>query len=245
MLNKYIVLSILLFSTLTVAAQKEVFQTKVNIEFEKNLTYRQLIKEIYPEWYDEQKDQIPANILSYHNFIGDINHSIFKPGRELTHERWYRPIADQNIIYNDYVTHQTISQKPVFELTFLVQDSLTKIKWKLTNDKRTIAGFDCRKAIGVLYDSIAVFAFYTDEIPITGGPEGINGLPGMILGVGIPRIHTTWFATKVTVMDVDMSKVLPPVKGKKVTNQGMLQTFNEAMQNDWKWVQKALLNFMI
>jgi hypothetical protein len=29
------------------------------------------------------------------------------------------------------------------------------------------------QAIGILDDSIAVFAFYTDEIMISGGPEGI------------------------------------------------------------------------
>ena len=106
-------------------------------------------------------------------------------------------------------------KKPVFEETFLVQDSLVKIKWKLTADTRLIAGFECRKAIGIIDDSIAVFAFYTDEILITGGPEGIQGLPGMILGVGIPRLHTTWFATKVEVNGVTTDKITPATKGKK------------------------------
>jgi GLPGLI family protein len=49
-------------------------------------------------------------------------------------------------VYNDYLTGTTISQKPVFEKTFLMQDSLAKIKWRLTPDTRTIAGFECRKA---------------------------------------------------------------------------------------------------
>jgi GLPGLI family protein len=61
-------------------------------------------------------------------------------------------------VYNDYTTRTTISQKPVFEQTFLMQDSLAKIKWKLTPDTRTIAGFECRKAMwAYLDDSVAVF----------------------------------------------------------------------------------------
>ncbi len=91
----------------------------------------------------------------------------------------------------------------MFEETFLIEDSLLKIKWKLTPDTRTIAGYECRKAVGILSDTITLFTFYTDELMITGGPEGIHGLPGMILGIGIPRLHTTWFATKVEINNIN------------------------------------------
>jgi len=82
---------------------------------------------------------------------------------------------------------------------------------------------ECRKAVGILFDTVTVFAFYTDEIVISGGPEGINGLPGMILGVGIPRLHTTWFATKVSILnDGDIKSITPAVKGKKTTRNAMM-----------------------
>ena len=48
----------------------------------------------------------------------------------------------------------------------------------------------------MVMDSIVVIAFYTDEILTSGGPESFNGLPGMIMGLAIPRLHTTWYATK-------------------------------------------------
>jgi len=171
----------------TATAQTRFFG-KVKIEFEKTLAVHQLFKEIEPEWYDRIKDRIPAQNVSYYDFIGDTTQSIYKPGREVAQNarNFFGNIADNNVIYNDYKNETTISQKPVFEETFLVQDSLANIKWKLTADTRTIAGYDCRKAIGTLNDSITIFAFYTDELLVTGGPEGIHGLPGMILGVGIP-----------------------------------------------------------
>ena len=95
---------------------------------------------------------------------------------------------------------ERLSQKPVFEETFCWKTAPLLIKWKITNDLRTIAGYECRKAIGIINDSIAVFAFYSDELLINGGPEGVHGLPGMILGYGYSRLHATWFATKVEVL---------------------------------------------
>jgi GLPGLI family protein len=158
---------------------------------------------------------------------------------------WFQPFADNNTVYNDYAAGTTVSQKPVFEETFLVQDSLLRIKWKITADTRNIAGFECRKAIGILYDTVAIFAFYTDEITVSGGPEGINGLPGMILGIGIPRLHTTWFATKVQSADVNVKSITPATKGKKVNLQAMLVALDKALK-DWEaWGKKLVLAFVI
>ncbi len=158
---------------------------------------------------------------------------------------WYRPVGDKNVVYTDYKKGVTISQKPVFEETFLVEDSLLKIKWKITSDVRTIAGYDCRKAVGILYDTIAIFAFYTEELLVNGGPEGIQGLPGMILGMGIPRLHATWFATKVEVLDINMSKVTPATKGKKVSRTAMI-TQLATIAKDWgTYGSKLIINFFI
>src|SRR5690606_26879032 len=70
--------------------------------------------------------------------------------------------------------------------------------------------------IGVIYDTIYVVAFYTDEILLRGGPEGFGGLPGTILGLAIPRYNTTWFATKVNGFENHLSEIVPANTGKKV-----------------------------
>ncbi len=174
---------------------QETFHNAVKVEFEKVVYVRQQQKELNPERYEMFKNQYPEQTVNYYLFIGDTTRSLFKESKEavLNARSWYQPIADKNVVYNDFKTGKTISQKPVFEETFLMEDSLLNIKWKLTSDTRTIAGFDCRKAIGFIDDTLAVFAFYTDELLVNGGPEGIHGLPGMILGVGIPRLHTKLF----------------------------------------------------
>jgi len=228
---------------------QEKFFPAIRVEFEKTTSVRALMKDLQEgsSWYEQNKDKYPISMLSYHEFTGDSTHSLYKPGKEVPVDPriWYRPVADKNIVYTDFIKGISISQKPVFEETFLVEDSLLKIQWKITGDVRTIAGYDCRKAIGVLNDSIAIFAFYTDQLMVSGGPEGINGLPGMILGMGIPRLHATWFATRVEVYDVNTTRVQPEKKGKKVDRASLMTTLGR-LAKDWgSYGSKMLINFII
>jgi GLPGLI family protein len=246
-MKQIIILLTICFSFAGVNAQSP-FQASVKIEFEKTVYVKQLIKALEPEWFDMIKDRLPESTVSYFDFIGDTARSVYKPGREVPYDprsQFFSGIADKNNVYNDYKSGTTVTQKPVFEETFLVQDSMLKIKWKLTSDTRTIAGFDCRKAVGFVDDTIAVFAFYTDEIMVTGGPEGANGLPGMILGLGMPRIHTTWFATKVEINNVNLSKVVPATKGKKVDRQTMIQSIDKVLKNWGSYGKNLVWNYVI
>jgi GLPGLI family protein len=229
-----------------VHAQSPFFHA-IKVEFEKTIYVRQMYKELEPEWYERIKDRLPQTAISYFDFIGDTTKSIYKPGREgkVDTRSFYEPLADKNIVFSDFKAGKMITQKPVFEETFLVEDSLAKIKWKITSDTREIAGFECRKAVGILNDSIGVFAFYTDQLLVSGGPESIHGLPGMILGMGIPRLHITWFATKVEVNGVNLNSVVPATKGKKMTNKTMIESLDKVMKRWGDYGRKLILNFVI
>jgi GLPGLI family protein len=243
---KNFLVPIMVFVALTAQAQTRFYST-VKIEFEKTMNVHAYYKELDEEWYNYIKERWPKDVITYHEFVGDSSRSIYKPGKEapIDPSTGYRGVADKNVVYNDYVNGTSIAQKPVFEETFLVTDSLTNIKWKVTPDTRMIAGFECRKAVGILDDSIAVFAFYTDELVIKGGPEGIHGLPGMILGVGVPRLHCTWFATKVEVSDINMKVVSPATKGKKVDRINMLKALDKVLRQWGTYGSKMIVNFEI
>lgn len=231
------------------AGAQDYFFPKIRVEFEKTVSVRALYKALQGNstWFQQWQDRYPVSTVAPYIFVGDTNHSIYQPLKEPDYDprSFYRPVADRNIVYTDFRKKKTISQKTVFEEIFLMEDSLLDIRWKLTGDMRVIAGFDCRKAIGVLNDSIAIFAFYTDELMIPGGPEGIQGLPGMILGVGIPRLHTTWFATRVEVNGVDMRGVSPAWKGKKVDRASMLKSIDKVMRQWGTYGSQMIINFII
>lgn len=124
------------------------------------------------------------------------------------------PAADQpNIIFSDLTAGTFICQKKIPGQTVLVQDSSRQIAWKITDELREIAGYTCRRANAIILDSIYVVAFYTDRIPIPGGPESFGGLPGMILGVALPHQHITWFATRVLDRPIPAANLKRPAKG--------------------------------
>ncbi|MGC4039074.1 MAG: GLPGLI family protein [Chitinophagaceae bacterium] len=246
-MKRQILIAVALVFQFTICHAQQIFIKEVSVDYTKTLSWWPMMKEIEPEWFERSKDRMPKEIISVFNFTGDDTKSVYKRIKEPERKpgMWFQSFADENMIYNDYIANTTITQKPVYEETFLVQDSLLNIKWKITPDTRTIAGFNCHKAIGFLYDTVAVFAFYTDEIAITGGPESIHGLPGLILGVGIPRLHTTWFANRISINGVDMKKVVPATKGKKTNRKEMLKTINNVMKNWDEYGQKMLLAYVI
>ncbi|MBW4889443.1 GLPGLI family protein [Mucilaginibacter sp. HMF5004] len=142
------------------------------------------------------------------------------------------PMAEQNnTIYTDLANKLITSNKNVFEDKYLLKDSVRKINWKITSETRDIAGFHCRRANALVLDSVYVVAFYTDQIPVSGGPESFAGLPGMILGVAIPHENITWFATKVTDVAVTDKALTPPAKGKPTTVKQLSATIHDGLKS--------------
>jgi len=232
----YFLFTVFLAASQQVCSQA-LFYSTMKIEFEKTVNIRNQVRDMSPEWYAQMKEQLPQNAYSYFDFISDNNKTIYKPGKEAPPDPRLRMFFgnntnDKNIVYCDLDSGIIISRKQVFEELFLMKDSQLNIKWKITADTRNIAGFECRKAVGILYDTIGLFAFYTDELMVSGGPESINGLPGMILGLAVPRLHTTWFATKVEVNGVPVNEIVPEKKGKKVNRKEMIEAVEKATK-DW------------
>jgi GLPGLI family protein len=142
---------------------------------------------------------------------------------------------EENIWYLDFTARKMNMQKLIAGTNFVIADSVPKIEWKITNEHREIAGYNCRKAVGKIMDDVYVFAFYTDDITISGGPCSINGLPGMILGLSIPRLYTSFIATKIEVKNMDTA-VLKPITAKKTYDLLGLKTLITEKTEDWfKW----------
>jgi GLPGLI family protein len=154
-------------------------------------------------------------------------------------------MTQNNTIYTDLNTGLTIAQRKVLGDPFLVSDSTRKIKWKITDETRDIAGYTCRRANGIMLDSIYVVAFFTGKIPVPGGPESFNGLPGMILGVALPHENVTWFATKVTDITLPPNTVTAPKKGKQLDNKGFRETLDNALKDQGPIARDFVREFML
>jgi len=224
-----------------------IFLSEGKIEFEKKFNAYAAMDD-NNSWTELEKKTTSQFKITYFDLVFTRNKTLYRPGREVTDngmQIFFERPAQENVVYSELDNATVISQKKVFEQLFLVQDSLRTIRWKITDENRTIAGFACRRANAIIMDSVYVVAFYTDEILTTGGPESFNGLPGMILGVALPHQHVSWFATKVQATAVSEKDLPPPVKGKKVNNEALKKTLAETVKTWGKQGQEFLLITML
>jgi len=235
MKNIFLIALTLSFSSL----KGQVFIEKGMIEYEVKVNNHKAMGE--GAWAEMFKDKIPKLSTSYYQLTFDTDKSIYLFNRkdEKTKSPWGNE-GEDNVWFNDYKKESFVQQKSVFGDTYILTDSLIKIDWKVTNENREIAGFNCRKAVGKLFDSVYVFAFYTDEITISGGPMSLHGLPGMILGITIPRMFSSWVATKLEVNGVNYSTINAPTKGKKKKATELQETVVKVTKDWGNWGQQAV-----
>jgi GLPGLI family protein len=151
--------------------------------------------------------------------------------------------TETNYVNQKHELGMVTNAASVFETNYLVNDSLVKYEWKITGEVRDIAGFECKKAVTKICDSVVVVAFYTDQIPVQAGPENFNGLPGMILGIAVPRLGTTIFATSVS-LQAAPNYVLPTLSKPKKTTIKQLDADLVKTTKDWGKEAAAILWFL-
>ncbi|MCD2425419.1 GLPGLI family protein [Niabella pedocola] len=215
-----------LFMVLSATAQK--FITSGTIEYEVRKNQKKEMSRFDTDeddngFWAQIKDKVPQFSLNYYTYQFNETSGLYKFTRTADKQKmpmWFSRGQEDNVWYNNYAGN-TFTNVKVIDDNYLISGPLKPINWKISpNDQRIIAGFNCRKATAVMFDSVYVFAYYTDEITVSGGPMGLHGLPGMILGVTIPRMYTSWVATSLT---LNAGTITPPSKGKKKTDAEIMQ----------------------
>ncbi len=137
-------------------------------------------------------------------------------------------------------------EEDIFGDEFVIKDSLPKIAWQITNETKIIGGYNCLKATHIepvskndleAYEryqekikngkssffemkkpeSQTVTAWYTSEIPVSFGPNGVWGLPGLILQ--LENENYIYFCTKVSLKNNEKIKIKIPNSGKVISKK--------------------------
>ena len=255
--SQMVFLFLLLCKADMVSGQHARFTTEGSIEFEKSVNMHAQIKKMinknnetfYLPAFEQYKKSQPQFKTMKSTLSFSKDKTLYSPVvGEASPMTFFSelPAANQHsIIYTDLNTSISTAQKNVYEELFLVTDSTRKINWKLTSETRDIAGYNCRRANALIMDSIYVVAFYTDEIPVSGGPESFTGLPGMILGVALPHENITWFAKMVNDKVLPAGTIIAPKKGKVTTSAGLISTLKNALKNWGEYAQTQLKAYLL
>ena len=233
------------------------FINKANVEFEVKVNNHKSFdnwfdnNENETSWQENYKSNVSKYTISYYDYTFSNNKSIYTFNHldQKNKSQWDNDVNyEGDTWYYDFNNGTCAFNRNFWRDDFNFTDSIKDINWKLSpTESRMIAGFNCRKASAILFDSVYVFAFYTDEITISGGPVGLHGLPGMILGVTVPRMYSSWIATKVNIVGVDENKIVSPATKKSKNKDDMLKKFMKKATEDGegKWMQRNIWSLFL
>lgn len=170
---------------------------KITYERKSNL-FKRFKDEQTQRWIGEKnKTKIDEFVLFFNDSL-----SVFRPVEQEFRDElaW---ATNKNSVEQNFRTGKRLSIYSVWGEGVVVEDSVKHRTWKITDSKRKISGYECRKAIWVANDSTRIYAWFSEEIIPSVGPETFTGLPGAILGLATEDGGVIYFAKKVEVLTPD------------------------------------------
>lgn len=232
--------NLLLITGLLICLQlnAQVNQGKITFERKTNLFKKFKDDDGIKNWIrEENKNKVDVFELYFNDSI-----SVFKP-QESDLKESFSWTTSKNTVYENFKTRKQLSVKTVWDEKVFIEDSIPNRKWKITNSKRTIAGYSCRKAIWYMNDSTPIYAWYTNEIMPSVGPESFCGLPGAILGLATEDGGVIYFAKSVETTPAAIQQAIPKKGKSKVYTPVELRTRLEKDYGKQSW-GKAMIKEM-
>jgi len=131
------------------------------------------------------------------------------------------------MLYKNHKDGIYILQTEFMSRTFLIEDTLPRYDWKITNETKKVGDYLCKKA--VLEDgNNKIVAWFTPEIPSNEGPRKYYGLPGLILKLKTGTL--TIEAVNISLSRENIS-IPKPKKGKKLTQKEFDKIKEEKIKN--------------
>ena len=216
--SNYLFIAVIVFVMEHTTISAQVFHGKITYERKTNL-YKKFKDDNVKEWLQEEdKNKVDVFELYFDDTI-----SVFKPQESELKERnsW---ATTKSTVYENFKTNQQLSIKSVWGEKLMLEDSVPKRIWKITGSQRNIAGYNCRKAIWYKNDTTPIYAWYTNEIAPSVGPESFCNLPGAILGLATEDGGVIYFAKSIETSTKPDWKAIIPKKGKnKIYKPGELK----------------------
>lgn len=160
-----------------------------------------------------------------------------------------------DILFSNIETGRKVEQKELGTKKFVIEDSLLKLKWKLSDETKTILGQPCRKATSEristrmmmnmengkmerkeVADTSVIVAWFSPAIPVSAGPAEYQGqLPGMILELDLNNGRSHFVAVELS-EKADFAAIKEPKSNKRITqaefNKERDKMFEEMSRNN-------------
>jgi Protein of unknown function (Porph_ging). len=121
---------------------------------------------------------------------------------------------DDNVIYIELKKQMRTTQANLFGRDFIIQEKNTPVNWIITQESKEIAGYHCVKATSSSMPIVE--AWFTMDLPVSFGPMGFSGLPGLI--VELKKANKTYSLFQVEKIQ-ETKDLVAPNKGTIMTRE--------------------------
>ena len=128
------------------------------------------------------------------------------------------------VIYKNLKDKKLLSQEDIMGKQFLVNSPLGSEMWKMTKEKKNIGKYECYKAVSEFEGEVngkkiktKKVAWYTQQIPVSNGPDFYGGLPGLILEINDGK--RTILCTEIQLNPKKKLTINAPTQGKKISRE--------------------------
>ena len=185
------------------------------------ITYKKVKSQVFDSLLisEQTHTQLQKTLIKTSNYINNFsyelrfkdNHAVYKKVKSIEDDKLGIRLAKalsgfQGKAYYDLSKNEIIVKTEFAGKLYDIKSYSDSFNWNLTTDKKKIGKYMCYKAIskevvenksGKTY--IDIIAWYTPEIPLSFGPDGYSGLPGLILEIQRNNIIT--YANKFEFID--------------------------------------------
>ena len=144
--------------------------------------------------------------------------------------------GSNDVLFSDLEKSRKVESRELMDKSFIIDDSISKLKWKMTGETKTILNHNCMKATatrtskrtnmnmdnGVMTrtevnDTSTIIAWFATDIPVAAGPGEFQGqLPGLILEMDVKDGTQTYKAVSIS-EKADMAAIKEPTGKKRYT----------------------------
>ncbi len=234
--NAYVILIWFIFLSHSML-YSQIMSGKITYERKTNLYKKYKWNKDVKEWLkEEDKNKLDVFELSFNDSLSVF---IEKETDVIDKMSW---ATNKNTVYQNFATNKRITDKKIWSEHLLVTDSVRKFNWKITEGKKTICGYTCRKAIWRANDSVSIYAWFCNEIIPSVGPESMVGLPGAILGLATEDGGVVYFAKSVETKSIEPMFLLSPKFKQKIYTTSDLKAQLIKEYGAEKWGKALIYN---
>lgn len=195
------------------------------------------------------EQQMPSSRTDKYELVFGNNQSLWKQGEQEDMDEGpsfggegmqvRMVVAGSNdVLFCDFEKSRRVEKREMFDKTFIIEDSLSSLKWKMTGESKTILNHPCMRAEAVriskrmtmnmdngkmerkeVDDTARIVAWFATDIPVSAGPSEFQGqLPGLILELDVRNGDQVYKATSIS-ESADLSVLKAPEGKKKYTQE--------------------------